>query len=259
MATDRAAGSDFTTKSRILDTGASIVQDFRPVKQICAFLNALHVYASDPTRVVEANHYCTHLTEGESTTPLSSGRLMLILIDIRQCLIYDTSNAGARLIGVEYMISPQLYNELPQEERELWHSHLYEVKSGMLIMPAPAGTPQIVWTAAETAEMKDIIGLYGKTYHFWQVDRGDKVPLGTPQLMASLISDDMANKIHPGGRKALLADRDSRFGVNHEEKAETRKDIPVPEKHPGKQAEKKKLITTDLTVICARCGRNAAR
>ncbi|KKA22755.1 DUF1264 domain protein [Rasamsonia emersonii CBS 393.64] len=219
MATDRAAGSDFTTKSRILDTGASIVQDFRPVKQICAFLNALHVYASDPTRVVEANHYCTHLTE-----------------DIRQCLIYDTSNAGARLIGVEYMISPQLYNELPQEERELWHSHLYEVKSGMLIMPAPAGTPQIVWTAAETAEMKDIIGLYGKTYHFWQVDRGDKVPLGTPQLMASLISDDMANKIHPGGRKALLADRDSRFGVNHEEKAETRKDIPVPEKHPDADA-----------------------
>lgn len=159
-----------------------------------------------------------------------------MLIDIRQCLIYDTADAGARLIGVEYMISPRLYNDLPQEERQLWHSHNYEVMSGMLIMPAPAGTPQTVWTAAETAEMKDLIGLYGKTYHFWQVDRGDQLPLGEPQLMASVISEDMANRIRPGGRRELLADRDARFGVNHEEKAETRKDIPVPKKHPGKKA-----------------------
>jgi hypothetical protein len=41
-----------------------MIQDFTPVKQICAHLNAFHVYANDPTRCVEANHYCTHLTEG---------------------------------------------------------------------------------------------------------------------------------------------------------------------------------------------------
>lgn len=58
------AGSPRTTKSRVLETGASMVQDFTPIKQICAHLNAFHVYASDPTRCVEANHYCTHLTEG---------------------------------------------------------------------------------------------------------------------------------------------------------------------------------------------------
>lgn len=51
----------------MLEAGASIVQDFTPVKQICAFLNAFHVYADDPTRSVEANHYCTHLTEGRSS------------------------------------------------------------------------------------------------------------------------------------------------------------------------------------------------
>jgi hypothetical protein len=48
----------------LLETGASMVQNFAPVKQICAHLNAFHVYASDPTRCVESNHYCTHLTEG---------------------------------------------------------------------------------------------------------------------------------------------------------------------------------------------------
>lgn len=41
-----------------------MIQDFTPVKQICAHLNAFHVYANDSTRCVEANHYCTHLTEG---------------------------------------------------------------------------------------------------------------------------------------------------------------------------------------------------
>lgn len=39
-------------------------QDFAPVKSICAHLNAFHVYADDPKRIVEANHYCSHLTEG---------------------------------------------------------------------------------------------------------------------------------------------------------------------------------------------------
>ena len=61
---DQAPGEPLTTKSRVLEAGASAVQDFTPVKQICAHLNAYHTYATDPTRCVEANHYCTHLTEG---------------------------------------------------------------------------------------------------------------------------------------------------------------------------------------------------
>jgi hypothetical protein len=60
------AGSPLTTKSRVLETAAGAIQDFRPVKQICAYLNAFHVYASDPTRAVEAHHYCSHITEGLS-------------------------------------------------------------------------------------------------------------------------------------------------------------------------------------------------
>ena len=55
--------------------------------------------------------------------------------DVRQCLIYDSPKENARLIGIEYMISPRLYNDLPTSERKLWHSHKFEVKSGMLIMP----------------------------------------------------------------------------------------------------------------------------
>ena len=33
---------------------------------------------------------------------------------------------------------------------------------------------------AEDLEMKKLINTYGKTFHTWQVDRGDTLPLGTP-------------------------------------------------------------------------------
>ncbi len=101
-----------------------------------------------------------------------------VALDVRQCLIYDTPLPNARLIGVEYMISSSLYETLDAEERKLWHSHVFEVKSGMLILPGPGGLARPAWEQAETKEMEEVISLYGKTYHFWQVDKGDKLPLG---------------------------------------------------------------------------------
>ncbi|RAH70260.1 OBAP family protein [Aspergillus aculeatinus CBS 121060] len=202
-------GDPLSTKSRVLETGASMVQDFAPVKNICAHLNAFHVYASDKTRCVEANHYCSHITE-----------------DIRQCLLYDSPSPTARLLGVEYMITPKLYNTLPAEERRLWHTHEFEVKSGMLVMPAPAGVPQAIWETAETAEMQDIVPLYGKTYHFWQVDRGDAVPMGAPELMASFTSEERVKVARgEGGMEELCRGRDERFGVDWRRKREVREGL----------------------------------
>ena len=148
--------------------------------------------------------------------------------DVRQCLIYDTPEANARLIGVEYMISAALFKTLDEAERRLWHSHVFEVKSGMLIMPGPNGLPTGIWEEAETKEMEQVIGIYGKTYHFWQVDRGDKLPLGEPQLMMSFTKEDQ----HPA-LKEILQERDSRFGVSHEQKAGKRGYIEEPEIHTG--------------------------
>lgn len=147
---------------------------------------------------------------------------------MRQCLIYDTPEPNARLIGVEYMISATLYKTLDEEERRLWHSHVFEVKSGMLIMPGPAGLPTSIWEEAETKEMEDVVGLYGKTYHFWQVDRGDKLPLGQPQLMMSFTEKGQWPKF-----EELLGERDSRFGVNYEQKKEKRSYIDQPKIYQG--------------------------
>ncbi|KAJ0110224.1 DUF1264 domain-containing protein [Diaporthe amygdali] len=209
-------GEELTTKSKVLETGAAMTQDFAPVKSICAHLNAFHVYADDPKRFVEANHYCSHLTE-----------------DVRQCILYDSPDPGARLIGIEYMITPKLYATLDAEERRLWHSHVFEVKSGMLVMPQPSAlVPQAAWERAEAAEMEDVVELYGKVYHLWQVDKGHKIPLGEPKLMTSFTKAEQM----PDFEK-VVGERDARFaGVDWKRKKEIREYIKEPEIHPDADA-----------------------
>lgn len=189
-------------------------QEYKPLHNICEFLNAIHIYADDcrqnRTRSVEATHYCAHVSA-----------------DLRQCLIYDSPEKNARLIGVEYMVPKHIYETLPDEEKKLWHSHEFEVKSGMLILPKPEGVEDAEeWERAETEAMKEIVGLYGKTWHFWQVDRGDALPLGYPTLMGSLTDASQLDL------DAALKERNARFGVHHVNKAKQRTGIEVPEIHP---------------------------
>lgn len=158
--------------------------------------------------------------------------------DVRQCILYDSPEPNARLIGIEYMISERLYKTLLEDERKLWHSHVYEVKSGMLIMPKPAAVPDAIWEAAETKEMEQVIIIYGKVYHLWQTDRGDKLPLGKPQLMTSLTAEGQFDF------EKYVGDRDRRFGSDAKQKAEKREYIAVPEIHPSAdQAWKGKVST----------------
>lgn len=123
------------------------------------------------------------------------------------------------------MIAPHLYESLPQEERRLWHSHVYEVKSGMLVMPNRT-VPATVWDAAERKEMEEVITLYGKTYHLWQTDRGDKLPLGEPKLMTSFTADGQLDAI-------TMKQRDEKFGISCKDKKASRADIKSPKIHPG--------------------------
>lgn len=119
-----------------------------------------------------------------------------------------------------------MYKTLPTEERKLWHSHVYEVKSGMLIMPKPVGIPDAVWEVAETKEMEDVVSIYGKVYQLWQTDRGDKLPMGEPQLMTSFITDGQFDF------EKYVGDRDKRFNSNAAAKKEKRAHIEEPEIHP---------------------------
>ena len=123
------------------------------------------------------------------------------------------------------MITPRLYETLPSEERKLWHSHVFEVKSGMLVMPQNV-LPEAAWQAAETMEMEQVVELYGKVYHLWQVDRGDPLPMGEPQLMTSFTEPGQLD--YDEMRK-----RDKRLGIEYEKKRAAREYIKEPEIHAG--------------------------
>lgn len=122
------------------------------------------------------------------------------------------------------MITPKLYATLDAEEQKLWHTHVFEVKSGMLIMPKPAGVPESVWEVAENKEMEQVVHLYGKVYHLWQTDRGDALPLGEPQLMTSYTEK---NQMPDFERR--VDERDKRFGSDWRRKEGVRQYIGVPQ------------------------------
>ena len=87
----------------------------------------------------------------------------------------DRDASDAKLIGVEYIIPAETFDKLPPEEQKYWHSHVYEVQSGMLFTPEGSVT-------VDMPHMKHLINTYGKTWHTWQVDK-DPLPLGTPRAV----------------------------------------------------------------------------
>ena len=198
----------------ILETTTAAIQGFGPTNKIHQHLCAFHFYSDDMTRQVEAHHFCGHQNE-----------------EMRQCLIYNSSEADARLIGIEYIISERLFLTLPDEEKPLWHTHVFEVKSGVLFMPGIPGPIQ-------RQDLEKVCKTYGKTIHFWQVDRGDNLPLGLPQIMMALTRD---GQLYPN----LAQDVEKRYGISFEKESANRAYMTGPENgtHPLANAAGKGLKT----------------
>lgn len=177
-------------------TDPNMIPAGSPVGAIHAHLCGFHFYAGDMARALRAEHYCSHLNA-----------------DVFQCVIYDATAPNARLIGVEYVISEALFLQLPAEEKQLWHSHRYEVMSGLLTAPDLA-------PAAEKELMREFVGTYGKTWNLWQIDRGDTLPLGLPKLMMGFTADGQADP-------SLLAARDQDQKIDSTQVKANRADLPV--------------------------------
>lgn len=184
-------------KHRALDLGSAFLQRKYPLDAMSTYLDGLHMYADDTGRQVHAAHFCIHLEH-----------------DLHQCVIFDRNARDARLIGIEYIISEDRFRALPDEEKTLWHSHHYEISSGILTAP---GVPEI----AEHAYFEDLVKTYGKTFHTWQYDVHE-FPYGAPQLMMGFTEDGQV-------REDLLRSRDREVGASTERNRERRGDIPVPE------------------------------
>eukprot|EP00456_Euglypha_rotunda_P044950 TRINITY_DN35544_c0_g2_i3.p1 TRINITY_DN35544_c0_g2~~TRINITY_DN35544_c0_g2_i3.p1 ORF type:complete len:196 (+),score=10.76 TRINITY_DN35544_c0_g2_i3:98-685(+) len=169
-----------------------------PIRAIHQELCGIHRYDREPGRQVIAYHFCAHISE-----------------DMHQCVIYDSNRSDAKLIGIEYIITRKLFEQLPEEEKKYWHSHVHEVKSGVLVAP---GIPEPL----ERAALEKLIDTYGKTWHTWQIDAHPHLPLGPPKLMLSLTQDMKA-------KPELVAKKDEQTGINTESRREKRQDMRSPE------------------------------
>ncbi len=201
-------GARETTKTRLLEAGASAMQDKVPLQSLDAYLNGFHFYSGNMASQMEAHHFCGHLDE-----------------DVIQCVIFDGNGKNAKITGVEYVVSARLFAGLPEAEKRLWHSHVHEVRSGQLIAP---GIPQI----AEHEFMEKLAGTYGKTWHTWHTTENLALPIGAPMLMMGFTADGQASE-------EMVAERDRRFHVSSAEKRKNRADIAYPRIDPSADAWQK--------------------
>lgn len=201
-------GAPAQADTRLLEAGAATLQTQPPVAALNAYLDGFHFYNGRQEAQMEAHHYCAILSE-----------------ELIQCVIYDGNVKDAKLMGVEYIISEQLFKTLPEDEKMLWHSHVHEVKSGQLVAP---GIPQ----TAEHALMRKLVRTYGKTWHTWHTDQKKSLPLGVPQLMMGFTADGQLDQ-------RMVDERDQRFGIDSNEKRENRADIQRPPIQPGADAWQK--------------------
>ena len=189
-------GTEKKLSTRTLEAGAAMVQDKPPLDALNMYLDGFHFYADDMGHQVGARHYCAQLNE-----------------EFIQCVIYDGNTEDSKLVGVEYIVSERTFKSLPKDEKRLWHSHHYEVKSGQLVAP---GVPDV----AEHALMEKLVTTYGKTWHMWDTAR-HALPLGIPALMMGFTQDGQI-------RPELLQQRNQQIGISPQEKRQNRQDIPMP-------------------------------
>lgn len=194
-------GDEKTTKDKTLNTGAELLQSNTPLQSFSTYLDGFHFYNGNINSQMEAHHYVSQVNN-----------------DVYQAIIFDGNTKDAKIMGVEYIITAELFETLPTEEKKLWHSHHYEVKSGTLIAP---GLPDV----AELELMKKLVSTYGKTIHTWHTDQQRTLPVGSPMIMMGFTKDGQL-------RPELNEARDKHFNVSTLEKKKQRKEIPMPSVDP---------------------------
>jgi Protein of unknown function (DUF1264) len=153
-----------------------------PLGKPHAHFCGIHMAKNNPKLQFVTQHYCVGQSDG-----------------LFQCLLYDAATEGAKLIGIEYIVTDDIFRKLPDTEKKYWHPHTYEVLAGGLV--APGMTEE-----NELAFMKTILTTWGKTWHTWP-DPTTPVPMGEPLLIWSLMGDGQADE-------KVIAARDRDFGVS---------------------------------------------
>jgi hypothetical protein len=153
-----------------------------PVQSLHAHFCGIHIAKNNPKFQLVAQHYCMSRSE-----------------EMHQCLLYDSCEKNAKLLGVEYIISDRMFRELPDAEQKYWHPHTYEVLAGGLIAPSMKPEDELTF-------MKALLTTWGKTWHTWP-DPKTPVPMGEPLLMWAVTGDGQIDD-------TVVAARDKQFQVD---------------------------------------------
>lgn len=194
----RPLGEDKSLWRATLEMGSNMLQDMTPLKQFDIYVVGFHCAKGKPDMQMEAHHYCRQVNE-----------------DFLQCVLFDGNTKNANLIGIEYIVSEKLFKTLPEQEKNYWHPHNFEILSGQLVAP---GLPDV----AEKAFLKLLMNSYGKTWHTWHTGHHDKpgahLPLGDPKLMWSFNQENECNE-------QLRRDRDEHMGIDIKHKRAERQEF----------------------------------
>ena len=139
--------------------GASTAGVKAPIAEVihCPLAFAgVHLQKDRPTNSQVAYHYCKPVNDRVS-----------------QCLLYDGTGPDAKLIGVEYLVTDEVYRSMPEEERAYWHDHKYEVDSSLIRSLTQSGED-------EKKTLAQVRTLWGKIYHTWV--EGAEYPQGPAKL-----------------------------------------------------------------------------
>jgi Protein of unknown function (DUF1264) len=119
-------------------------------------LNAVRHIFDDPSLRVE--HFCK-----------PHDRIMMV------CQLYDSNSANATLIGIEYIITQEQYDSLPNREKPYWHAHREEFSPTRADPRMPELSPD-----QARAEMAKMLSTWGKVIITWVPN--DDMPSFPPQV-----------------------------------------------------------------------------
>lgn len=91
-----------------------------------------------------------------------------------ECILFDSDAANANLIGVETIVTNDLWSNFTEEQQKEWHDHATEIIEAEATLP---DTP-----AEEAAKIVSFLkGTHGRVIYFWNYPE-DIYPTATPFL-----------------------------------------------------------------------------
>jgi len=173
-----------------------------PSSELTLYLVDIHIYSGNITFQFPAFHYCNVLNKG-----------------FMECVLYDSPSKDGGVVGVEFFISKEHFESLDDEEKKLWHSHHYEVMSGMFVAPDTT-------EADEPKLMEWLMTTYGKVIDVWHQE--DELPIRPPRLGMALALDSQVDWSAVDKMDKILG-----LKTDTQKRREARKSLKVPPKAAG--------------------------